>query len=712
MTLNTILNAGMSGLQVAQTQLRVVSDNVANVNTPGYIRKVAEQAPTSSNGVGTGVSIASISLAMDRYLQQASLNAGSAQGSSSVTSELYDRIQSLFGDPSGSTGFFADVNSLFSSFASASESPSSGPARQQALSDTQQAFDDAGQIAQSIQDVRTDADSRVSSTVDQINGLLSQIEDLNQTISRTNISGGDSTGAVTQQSQLIDQISKLMDVKVGVRANGGVTLRSSDGLLLAGDGAATLAYDRAGVVTPQTQFNDIWITQPGGQPVSLTDRLQSGQLKGLIDIRDNSAPAAAARLGELTSQLADQLNAAHNAASAVPAPGTLTGKATGLDLTSAIGGFTGKTTVAVVNSSGVVQQRVDIDFTAGTMSVNGGAGTPFSSGNFLNDLNTALGGAGTASFSSSGALSISAASSANGVAIADDATTPSSNGGRGFSWYFGLNDLVTSSQITTYQTGLKPTDPNGFTPGQTITVRLNASTGSRITDLTIAVPPAGQPSMQDLLNALNDPSTGVGKYGSFGLDANGEMSFTAIGNPPPTLSVVSDNTSRGVGGPTMTQLFGIGQGIRAARAGTFSIRSDIDQNPSKLALARLDLTASAGTPALVGGDGSGARLLANAGQTSAVFAAAGGAQGGSMSVLRYMSDVAGDVGGRASQADSKAKSAQALLDTATSARSAQEGVNLDEELVKLTTYQQAYNASARLIQAAKDMYDTLIGMMN
>jgi flagellar hook-associated protein 1 FlgK len=82
-----------------------------------------------------------------------------------------------------------------------------------------------------------------------------------------------------------------------------------------------------------------------------------------------------------------------------------------------------------------------------------------------------------------------------------------------------------------------------------------------------------------------------------------------------------------------------------------------------------------------------------------------------MSVRRYMSDVAGDVGGRASQADSKAKSAQALLDTATSARSAQEGVNLDEELVKLTTYQQAYNASARLIQAAKDMYDTLIGMM-
>ncbi|OYX79748.1 MAG: hypothetical protein B7Y85_07730, partial [Brevundimonas sp. 32-68-21] len=39
------------------------------------------------------------------------------------------------------------------------------------------------------------------------------------------------------------------------------------------------------------------------------------------------------------------------------------------------------------------------------------------------------------------------------------------------------------------------------------------------------------------------------------------------------------------------------------------------------------------------------------------------------------------------------------------------GVNMDEELVNMTTFQQAYNASARLIQASKDMYDTLIGML-
>ena len=59
----------------------------------------------------------------------------------------------------------------------------------------------------------------------------------------------------------------------------------------------------------------------------------------------------------------------------------------------------------------------------------------------------------------------------------------------------------------------------------------------------------------------------------------------------------------------------------------------------------------------------------------------------------------------------EATRAAALYQEASARRSAVEGVNLDAELVLMTTYQQAFNASARLIQAAKDMYDTLMGMV-
>ena len=59
----------------------------------------------------------------------------------------------------------------------------------------------------------------------------------------------------------------------------------------------------------------------------------------------------------------------------------------------------------------------------------------------------------------------------------------------------------------------------------------------------------------------------------------------------------------------------------------------------------------------------------------------------------------------------RAESTAAIATEAKSRQTSYEGVNLDEELVAMTTYQQAFNASARLIQAASDMYDTLLGMI-
>ncbi len=176
MSLNAIMNTASSGLATAQTQLRVVSDNVSNVNTPGYVRKIAEQRTLTSQGMGSGVEVARIRLATDRFLQAASLNAGAESARMGVRHELYDRIQSLFGDPGGDTGFFSQVAGVFSAFAASAEDPTSSPRRQDALFRTQALFDEAGRIAKQLQAVREDADSRIQSAVERTNSLLQQIE--------------------------------------------------------------------------------------------------------------------------------------------------------------------------------------------------------------------------------------------------------------------------------------------------------------------------------------------------------------------------------------------------------------------------------------------------------------------------------------------------------------------------------------------------------
>ena len=704
MSLNAIMNTATSGLATAQTQLRVVSDNVSNVNTPGYVRKIADQQTMTSQGMGSGVEVARIRLATDRFLQAASLNGGANAAREGVRYELYDRIQSLFGDPGGDTGFFSQVDSVFSAFAASAEDPTSSPRRQDALFKTQALFDEASRIGKQIQAVREDADGRVQSAVEKTNGLLKQIESLNLEIARATAVNGDASGAETAQAALIGQLAELVDIRVSTRAVGGVSIRTGAGTLLAGEGAATLEYNRAGTVTGETAFNEIWIIEPGGQKRSLMDSVVSGEIKGLVELRDIEAPQAAERLAELVSHVADELNRAHNANSSVPAPVRLTGRNVGQTFETAIAGFSGRTTDAVTNAAGVIQSRADIVFSGATMTVNGAPTTP---ANFLAELNLQLGGAATASFAD-GRLSITA-TAPNGVAIADDPTTPSGKAGRGFSHYFGLNDLISTDRPAFYDNGLALGSTLGFTAGEKLTFRFTGETGSRLRDLEVEIPAGG--TVGDLITRLNDPALGIGRFGAFALASDGTLSFTGYGNPAPTLSVLADTTTQVPSGVSVTELFGIAGGVRSSRADGFSLRSDIRQTPSRLALAQLNLSAAAGTPALSAGDGRGALVLADAGERTSNFQPAGGSTGGAISVSRYASELSGEIGGRAAAAKNRQATSAALYIEATARQTAHEGVNLDEELVLMTTYQQAFNASARLIQACKDMYDTLIGMI-
>ncbi|KRB49357.1 MAG: flagellar hook-associated protein FlgK [Pseudomonadota bacterium] len=700
MSLTATLKTAASGLNAAQVNLRATSDNIANVNTPGYVRKKVVQAPLVVGGQGMGVNVEGVKRVTDQYLQFATLTASSDASRWSAVSQYLDNAQSLFGNPSSDGFYFSQLDNIFSAFAAAADDPSSSLLRSQAMGNVEDFLADSARINAQFGELGGTVDARISANVERSNDLLRQINQLNSDISRAKLTNGDASGSENIQSQLVDELATLMNVQVALKPHGGVTIRSVEGLLLSGDGkSATLSYNRT---NPTKGY--IAVEPEGGTGYAQPIQITGGEIRGLMDLRDTTLPGMADQLGEFVSRAAEQLNAAHNKTTASPAPNVLSGRNTGLDLPTAVGGFTGKTTIAVVGTAGaangVVQHKVEIDFDTMTMTPGGA----FTSGNFLADLNTALGGNATASFVN-GALSIQGAAG-TGVAI-DEGT--STKAGRGFSHFFGLNDLIKSDGMISYETGLKTTDPHGFTPGDTISFRLAQADGKPIRDLQITVP-AGA-NMSDLLASLNDPTTGAGLYGQFSLDAKGALTFA--GSPPAnaTLSVTQDLTQRGAGGPSMSQLFGLGTIERNSRAGKFKVDPALQQNPMKLGLGTLDLSVAAGKPAITAGDGRGARLLAAAGDVVTNFSAAGELGAVTMNLTRYASEFGGSVGRQAQAAETRKSAAEAVANEANARRQSVEGVNVDEELVMMTTYQQAFNASARMIQAAKELFDVLTNMI-
>jgi flagellar hook-associated protein 1 FlgK len=711
MSLNSIMNIATSGLFTAQEQLRVTSDNITNVNTPGYIRKIAHQQSLTIGGQGIGVTSGQITLASDRYLQQATFKASGDAARASQTFDLLDQIQAQFGDLTDTNSLFNQASASLTAMAKAAETPDSSAGRQEAVSNLTGFINEGSRISEKIQQVRADADQRISSDVTQINDLLKNISQLNASISSATVVGGDATGAQTQQTQYIDQLSKLIDVRVTQNSNGGITVRTQSGMVLASDTYAQLSYNPTSTVTASTSFNPIIVTGANGEKRDLADNLGSGELKGLLDVRDNQAVAVNDQLNEYMAKFTEALNAVHNQNSAVPAPASMTGKQLDQTAAEAINGMTGQTNFVTVDSNGKITHTMMVDFSAGKYTLDGGALTSLPSGSFDTALSTASGGNMSFSFTG-GQLTLAAAGAGNaGVAVTDPATGGSSKLGQSFSQYFGLNDLISSGVPTNPNTGLSGASNQGFLAGGTISFAIKTGTGATAGTVSYTIPSSGVTTMTQLLTQINDPTTGVGRFGNFALDSNGALTFTGFGSPANTLNITNDTTHRlTANGASFGQFFSLG-GAQGSIASHLSVNANISNNPSLLGLARVNLTPATGTPSLTSGDGSGGQALADIGSQPIVFAKAGMNPGGTSTLDRYGSDLAGQVGNLAATAKTNRDSTDALLTEATTRRSSAEGVNLDEELVNLTTYQQAYSASGRRIQAAKDMFDSLMNMI-
>jgi flagellar hook-associated protein 1 FlgK len=700
-SINQILNSASSGLYTAQTGIGVVSNNIANINTAGYVTEQVDQNSTVSGGVGTGVNGQSITLAANQYLQNASLGASADAGSASIISSMLTQAQGLFGDPGQSDSYLNQLSQVFTDFSSVAADPSNSIGSTQAVDDLSHFLNQSGSIATSLSQLGGQADTQLSSDVNTVNSLLSQIAQLNTGIIDAQGGGASVADIQNTQGQLITQLSSLLDVKASTGANGAVTLRSTTGATLVGmGGAATLSY------TPVTNgASQVQVVLPGGSQSAIPLNVGSGEIGGLLNLRNTQLPGVSAQLSSYVTGAVSAINQASNASSSVPPPNTLTGSNIGIDLTTAISGFSGTTNIAVVNSTtGVTQQQIAVDFSTGQITDGSGNVTGFTPSTFLSSLNTALGGNATASFSN-GVLSITA-QSGTGVAIQDSSPGGSQNAaGLGFSQYFGLNNLVTSNAVTNYNTGLSAASPDGFTPGGTISLQLMGANGAPITDETVTMP-AGA-TMQDVLNSLNSTSNGVGLYGQFALSSTGQMTFNPY-RPGTTVAVLGDNTQWGANGASLSGLFGIGG--QASIAGSFLVRADIAANPAYLQTATLNLGAATGQAALLIGDGSGATALANAGSTQVAFGGAGPQAAITTTATQYGAQLGGSIGDQAAAASNANSEATAVQSEANSQLQSTEGVNLDQELVKLTTYQQAYSASARLIAATQAMFTALMNI--
>jgi flagellar hook-associated protein 1 FlgK len=302
-SLNTAMWIAAQALDVDQGALNVTSNNIANASTPGYSREVVnltEQTPVESGNltVGTGVSLQQIQSVRDQVLSLLIAEQTTQQGGAQTRLNALQQVEGPFSDPTQGIG--ANITAFFNSISQLSTNPSDPAQRQSVITAAQNLVSSFNQAAQSLGTIQSSLNQSVSQSVNQINSLTQQIAQLNAKVGQMQQLGKDPGSLLDQENQLINQLSKLTNVNE-TQTEHGLTLTTGNGTALVVGNQSFALQLGSGPTGMQDVFS---------QGQDITSTIQSGNLGGAIQVRDQNIPGILSQLNTLASQFATSFNAA------------------------------------------------------------------------------------------------------------------------------------------------------------------------------------------------------------------------------------------------------------------------------------------------------------------------------------------------------------------------------------------------------------------
>lgn len=303
------LDSALTGLRVSQQQIALISNNVANVGTEGYTRKIMPQTTQVVNGITVGVLGQNIIRTVDISLERDLWTQISATSSYEVREKYLERIESFHGAPDAEISIAAELGRLRDSLSLLSDSPDDEFLQ---ASTVNQAVDMANKIndlSRLITTLRNDAQNEIDTTVGTINGLLNEIASYNNQI-ETDVRLGRSTAQTEDQRSLaIKNLSGMIGITYFKRGDGVITVQTTRGLELVSDTVKQLSFTPE-PLTPLTNYPSgaagVYIGDPATNnlAIDITDDDVGGKLGGLLKLRDETFPKQMAQIDEFAHKMA------------------------------------------------------------------------------------------------------------------------------------------------------------------------------------------------------------------------------------------------------------------------------------------------------------------------------------------------------------------------------------------------------------------------
>ena len=656
----SLLNVGARALQANQAALQTTGHNIANVNTVGYSRQgVALQAVPGQNMgngyIGKGVDVQSILRSHSDLLTRQATAASAVDASDAVRVERLRQLQDVFSG--GATGLGSAISDMVNAFSGVVTAPTDLTARNVVLTRMDETAKRMRGASERIEDIAAAVGEQVQGSLKNANALAQSIAALNGQISQARGNGQPANDLLDQRDQLVRNLNQHIQTTQVAADDGSITLFvGSSQPLVMGNTAAQLS-----AAAGTDGMLRLYFQQPGaaGAAIELReDMLGGGDVAGLMKFQNHDLAEGRNLLGRMALGISEALNTQNrlgltldgapggNLFAPIALPNALPGK--GNPSTAQMG-------LSVGDPSKLQASGYSVAFTAAAV----GTVTRASDGVVM-----AFGGP---------AASLDDVMAGEGLKLHNGAVPSAAFLGAAANDTFQLNPLQgAAAQLQALQ----------FSPRQLAAANpVNAKMGTA-NDGTLqlaGLKATGQPTGLVLPPSPTLPATTGGGV-TLTFDAGPPSQFAVTGSPVATSNVTAPYTP---GKPITIDGWEITLNGAPKTGDTVTVGNAKDAQ-------------------------YGDWYTRDAGNASALLALRDAKLFDGAAMSDGFASAMAQVGTRTQSAQFAAALSSSMAANLERDRSAVSGVNLDEEAARLIQYQQAYQASAKMLQIAQNIFDNLL----
>jgi flagellar hook-associated protein 1 FlgK len=313
MSLFSVMNVATTGLSAAQLGMDITGQNIANADVDGYSRKrltlsSAYRWDPMNGQMGFGVEVVNIERVRNSFIDDQIRHQNESVGYFKEVDSTLETVENIFTEP-GETGLLQFVNQFFDSWENLASNPADVAARTMVKTNGEILTSIFQNLAGELTDLRQTRNDEIGNRVEQVNQITAKLFNLNNEIASVEISGQKANDSRDERDRLLKELSGLIDISTTENDRGQTTVTTMGNIIVSPVDFQNLEMTTTITSRPDgTTSNDIGIRFANSKRPYIP---MSGQIRGLLDARDEYIPGFQTKLDELAMGLVEKVNQLH-----------------------------------------------------------------------------------------------------------------------------------------------------------------------------------------------------------------------------------------------------------------------------------------------------------------------------------------------------------------------------------------------------------------